>query len=181
MDPSLRSAEEDIRLLDELSGLAMALARDLQACALAATDTGEKTSLALSFERTARSVRQSIAWKTRLIRDRTKQDRQDAVHAEEAREAATKRRKAQVRLHVERAIWSEAEDDEFAELQVCELDDRLDAAALEPGFAEADVGCVIARLCKALKLEPGHDAAVGGAAGQEEGDGPDEPLRQSSA
>ncbi len=77
MTTSPERAEQDIRWLDELSELGMAMARDLQGQALAATEAGEKADLALAFQRTARSVRQTIALKAQLERDLARRDRDD--------------------------------------------------------------------------------------------------------
>lgn len=49
--------ERQERILAELSELGLALARDLQARALAADDAAEATELGLAFHRVARSVR----------------------------------------------------------------------------------------------------------------------------
>jgi len=48
-------------ILAELSELGLALARDLQACALAADEASDKADLSLAFQRTSRSVRQTLA------------------------------------------------------------------------------------------------------------------------
>ena len=154
MNTSPQSAEEDIRLLDELSGLAMALARDLQACALAATDTGEKTGLALSFQRTARSVRQSIALKAQMERDRARlarEAREDQATAQRATVALTKAHMARVRQQTKHIAWDELEPRD-AMAALADLDAILDDLAMADDFCSVPPHVHAARLCEELGI-----------------------------
>lgn len=167
---------QDICLLDELSGLAMAMARDLQAAALAASDASEKTDLALAFQRTARSVRQTIALKAKLERDHVQAAREVREAAAEACEVRRKTRQVEIRRGVERVLWDEG-DEEDAEFMLMEVDGLIERAALDADFETAPVATQIARLCEELGVaRPANACSAGG-----KGDGPHEPLRQSSA
>jgi hypothetical protein len=126
MERQPQSAQQDILLLDELTQLGMAMARDLGA--LAMDDAKQAAHQALGFQRAARSVRQTIALKARLLRDLTRHDREDAAHAARLAETRLQVRKAQVRLSVERCVWSEADGSE-AERLLDELDDLIEAEA----------------------------------------------------
>jgi len=166
MSTSPRSIEQDICLLDDLSARAMALACDLQERCVAVGDAREAGDLALGFQRAARSVRQTIALKTKLERERERRAAETSARVAEEAVARVKRRKAQVRLAVERAVWDETEDEQFAELLVVELDDRLDGAALADDFCDEAARDQIARLCKQLGVTPpAASAAEDGEAG----------------
>ena len=182
-------ADEDIRLLDELSGLGMAMSRDLQGRCLAVGDAREAADLALGFQRSSRSVRQTIALKAKLLRDRVRFGREDKTHAVREAEGRMLIRKAQVRLSVERAVWNEADGPE-AERLLGELDDILEAETFSDDFVQGLVQTHIARICAELGVEPpaptgGADAAddsLSSPVGEGDEDcSPDERLHRSSA
>jgi hypothetical protein len=81
------------------------------------------------------------------------------------------RRRSQVRLAVERAIWTEAEGLE-AERLLDDLDDVLEEAALADGFLDGPVEAVIARIRDDLGLAA---SPTGEEADGEAGDRPDSP------
>lgn len=92
-------------------------------------------------------------------------------------ETRRQRRKARVRLAVERTIWDEADSPE-AERLLDELDDRLDEAALSDAFTDEDVEACIARLRSDLGLAaPPADGEVSSVATPPAGPSP----RRSSA
>jgi len=146
-------AEEDIRRLDELSELGMAMSRDFHGRCLAVGDAREAADLALGFQRTSRSVRQTIALKAKLLRDRVRFEREDQTHAVRETEGRMLVRKAQVRLSVERAVWNEADGPE-AERLLGELDDLLEAETFNDDFVQGLVHTHIARICEELGVEP---------------------------
>ncbi|MDB5425156.1 MAG: hypothetical protein JWQ29_2572 [Phenylobacterium sp.] len=192
MTTSPQSAEQDIRLLDHISQLGMAMACDFQQRCLAVGDAREAADLALAFQRATRSVRQSIALKAKLTRDVTLHERDDRAHAVRETEARVQVRKAQVRLHVERAVWNEADGPE-AERLLDELDDLLDCGAFDEGFVQGPVETHVARFCEELGVTPlpaagdsflsspvGEGESPSPDGGAEESPGPGEPLRRSS-
>ena len=145
------------RILAELSERGLTLARALHERALAAETTAEACELGLAFHRISRSLRQTLALEARLERDRRRQDHEDRAEAERQDQARVQRRRTQVRLAVERAIWNEAEGEE-AERLVDELDDVLEGEVLADGFADAPLDAHIARLCAEFGLAaPGPD------------------------
>ena len=161
METPPNTAEQDIRLLDELSGLGMAMARDFQGRCLAVGDAREAADLALGFQRASRSVRQCIALKAKLEWDRARQGREVRADAQRETEARIQVRKAQVRLHVERAVWNEADGSE-AERLLGDLDDLLEIGAFDDGFAQGPVEPHIAQLCAELGLSPSAHPREGG-------------------
>jgi len=149
--PEMRARQD--RILTELSELGLALARDLQGCALATADMSEKADLSLAFQRTSRSVRQTLALEAKLERDRQVAEREHHETVQRAEAHRVERRRTQVKLAVERCIWSEADGDE-AELLLIELEDRLERDDLGEALAGDDpVETHIARLCAELGLE----------------------------
>jgi hypothetical protein len=141
------------RILVEFAELGVALARDLHARALAAETAKDAAHLALALQRVTRSVRQTLALEARLERDRQRQARDDHADATRETQARVGRRKAQVRLAVERAIWSEADGSE-AERLADDLDDLLEAESLGDDFALGPLDTHIARICADLGLAP---------------------------
>ena len=159
MSTAAEKRERQERILAELSELGLALARDLQVRALAATDIAEASELGLAFQRVARAVRQTLALEAKLDRDRQRADREDREDAWNARAAHAERRKAQVQIAVKRCIRYEHHGYD-AENLLDELDDRLDEDALHDVFAgDSDIDLHIARMCAELGVsEPGCDA-----------------------
>jgi hypothetical protein len=138
-------------ILQELAGLGMALARDLQARALAAESNEEAVKLAGAFHRVARAVRQTLALEPRLVRDHTRNRREAEV--ETARETAerTERKKARLKLTLERLVWSEVESVE-AERLVDDLDELIEAAALADGFDDEPFEALVETIRAGLGL-----------------------------
>lgn len=182
--------DEDIALLDELSQLAMAMSRDLQARCLAVEAARDAADLALGFQRSSRSVRQTIALKAKLRRDQVQFGREDHAHAVRETETRMLVRKAQVRLSVERSVWNEADGPE-AERLLDGLDDILEAETFNDAFLQGDVHTHVARICQDLGVTPPADAAAEDDPSGEPSPAPDsagdeiaqpaQPRRQSSA
>lgn len=156
MATPVEKQERQERILAELSELGLALARDLQARALAAADIAEAGELGLAFQRVSRAVRQTLALEAKLDRDRERAQREDRAEAQETRTAYAERRKAQVKIAVKRCVRY-AHSGYDAENLLDELDDRLDEDALHDLFAgDDDIDLHIARLCAELGVpEPG--------------------------
>jgi hypothetical protein len=193
------SAEQDIRLLDELSALGMAMARDLQARCLAVGDAREAADLALGFQRASRSVRQCIALKAQLERDRARQDRDERdERAQGARVTAerVKAHMAKVRSDVKRIVWNELEPAD-AKFMLTELDEQIAEMALGEDFCALPVNIHVMRICAELGVFENADdwdddlpasSTSPGACGphpqasvEAEGAGLDEAARRSSA
>jgi phosphate-selective porin len=159
MSDAAEMTERRGRILAELSERGLSLARALHARALAAETTEEACELGLAFHRISRSLRQTLALEARLERDDRRQDHEDRVEAQRQDQARVLRRRTQVRIAMERAIWNEAEGDE-AERLLDDLDDVLEGEVLADGFADAPLDAHIARLCAEFGLAaPGPDEA----------------------
>jgi hypothetical protein len=153
-----RPQDPDELALAELTQVGMTLVRDLQARALAAESAADAADIALAFQRVSRSVRQSIALKARLERDRHRQAREDLADAALATGKAVERRRTRIRLAVERAIWDEAEGEE-AERLLDDLDDALETAVLDDDFTLTPVAAQIDALRADLGLSAPGEAA----------------------
>lgn len=138
--------------LTELAELGMALARDVQGRAMAATDKKAKADLTLAFHRVSRSVRQTMALEARLERDLRLALREAAGEAARATLERVQNKRALVRTAVERLVWTEVEDDEAAENLVDEVGAFAFALSQEEGFLDLPVEACIARLRADLGL-----------------------------
>jgi hypothetical protein len=122
-------------------------------------DAREAADLALGFQRSSRSVRQTIALKAKLLRDRVRFGREDKTHEGREIEHRIMVRKAQVRLSVERCVWNEADGPE-AERLLGELDDILEAETFSDDFVQGPVQTHIARICAELGVTPPTPTAL---------------------
>ncbi|THD81151.1 MAG: hypothetical protein E7812_05470 [Phenylobacterium sp.] len=147
--------------LTELLELGMAAAREAQTRLLAAEDAKAVADLSLAFSRVSRAVRQTIALKEKLARERRRQDKDDAVETRRDDQRRLDRRKAQVKAAVERLIWTEHETDD-AEPLLDALDDRLDEDMLYDDVLAEDVDTHIARICEDLQIPPPARSAIRG-------------------
>jgi hypothetical protein len=196
---ALNITEEEALGLTELAQHDLALARDFARRAQAATDTDEANTLARSYQRAARSYRQTLALKARLRREVAAAGQDAAARTEAARApregAAVGHRIADLREALLRLVWDEAEgpEDEPAEgdgagFDVEAFTSRCEAVegAVKSGrwardFTEEPLDDQVTRLALGLGFTP--EAAAGW---RELADPPDwafeiEPDRQSSA
>jgi len=150
--PSEKHERQD-RILAEILELALDLARSSQARALAADDAAEAAHHGLTFQRATRSVRQTLALEAKFERDRKTAERADDDVAKRAKAIHVARRRAQVKLAVERCVWAEADGSE-AENLVADLDDILELDALSGVFAgDDDIEAHVARVCAELGVD----------------------------
>jgi hypothetical protein len=138
-------------LLRELAELGMALAREVQADALAAKEPELRSRLTADFHRLARTVRQSMALEARLVREHIRLEREACEIAEQAGKVRRKRKRDAVRAHVEALVWTEvergeAEKDDYHGFMRA-LDTALGLAVLDETFDETTVEALISRLC----------------------------------
>ncbi|HET6969787.1 MAG TPA: hypothetical protein VFH92_01570 [Phenylobacterium sp.] len=108
------SADADIadpgeRMLARLAELDLAAAEHVHARLLAAEDAGEVADLGRSYQRLARSLRQTLALKARLKRERAA-SAGDAPRPKPSA-AAVARRLGELRGAMHRIAWREAEED----------------------------------------------------------------------
>ena len=164
MTDSTNMAERHAPILAELAQLGLSLARAAHAEVLAAETPAAKAEMTLAFHRISRSVRQTLALETKLQRDRLLMQREVRAEAVSQQDKAVYRRRSQVRLAVERAIWTEAEGQE-AERLFSDLDDILEEEVLYDSFTADPVEAHVDRIRVALGLttSPTPIAAGGGA------------------
>jgi hypothetical protein len=149
--------EDDARSLCELAAVDLRVAKGFAERALAEEDPETANGLARSYQRAARSYRQSLALKMRLRRELARQDREDRTDQRgEAgrRYAATK---ARVYAAVKTLIWNEHEAAEAEPLED-QLAELLDDDALAEDFATTPVERHVARLAADLKLSANAQA-----------------------
>lgn len=163
---------EEAEGLAELARHDLALARDFAARAQAAEDAEEATRLARSYQRAARSYRQTLALKARLKRDLSQAAAATAeVQAKTPRPrpggAAVARRLSELRTALARLCWDEAERAEteaetadpaetaehFA-FRRLDIELELNKACARPDFCDETLDDHVARLALAFGFEP---------------------------
>ncbi|MBS0332802.1 MAG: hypothetical protein JSS35_08555 [Proteobacteria bacterium] len=177
MSDALLITEAEAAGLSELAALDLAMARDFAARAQAAADADEANALARSYQRMARSYRQSLALKAKLRLETIHADRETPGRRPGSGPASaatppvlTPEDEARIDaraddLHdaVERVIWAEHEPADPAELDPEDdavsyhldlLDERLAQQMLDPGFGREPLDAHVAALCRSLGLDP---------------------------
>ena len=139
------------RMLARYAELALSLAEQLHADAMAAETPDQRAVLAGAFHRICRSGRQSMALEARLVREAAREARAEAGLVQAAREARIELRKKRLAQAVEPLIWTEVEDEDQLEalqdLKLC-----LAEEALSEAFLDEPLETQLARLCDALGL-----------------------------
>jgi hypothetical protein len=165
-----RTARRD-EILGELAELGLALARDAQAQAMAATDAKAKADLTLAFHRISRSVRQTLALDARFEREAKLAAREAAqAHARETLVRVQKKR-SQLRKAVTDDIWTEYETED-AEGLLENIEAWVYDAAEDDSFLETPFEVLVARIRENLGL-PANSGEVAEAE-------PDDDVHQSS-
>jgi hypothetical protein len=141
------------QMLGRFADLALQLAEQLHADAMAAETPAERAEIARAFHVMGRTLRQTFALHERLTRAAEETARAAQACAASEHAARIHRKKLQVGAPLERAIWDEHEDDDSAEQAIRRLDELLDDAALLDGFLDEPVEQIIRRLAKALGYE----------------------------
>ncbi|WP_374468393.1 hypothetical protein [Phenylobacterium sp.] len=187
-DPAAIAEDRHGRILAELAGLSLALARDLQARAMAAETTEEAARLAMAFQRVSRGLRQTLALELKVIRYRDALAREAAQAEARAQAAAAAprpsappaepsgdkpvfRRSEAIAKDVESLIWDEAEtpdwDEAVARRRQAALSDWLDAAVARPDFLENDLDDQVIAACRAAGVDPNRLYVLDDAPGDE--------------
>ena len=164
---ALTITEAEAAGLSELAALDLAMARDFAARAQAAEDPETASELARSYQRVARSYRQSLALKVRLQAEIRRAERETI----EAPPPPAPRDEVRIEARVEalrgalrRVIWaeheaadpSEADDgDDFTGYFFDLLDERLNLAAGDDGFGLEPLDDHVVAFCRALRLDAG--------------------------
>jgi len=152
-------ANRDDAMLAEQAELTFAATRRAHERLMAAEDDAAFHEAGRTFQRLSRSLRQTLALKSKLSRD-------GLAHAREAREVAVSERerrvealKAEVHAAVERVIWDEHEREDYPEFHFVELDERLEELAEADDFLATPAAVHIARLRADLGLPPDDERA----------------------
>jgi len=160
---ALSITEAEAAGLAELAALDLAMARDFAARAQAAEDPETASDLARSYQRMARSYRQSLALKVRLQAEMQRAARGAAPSP--LQEVRIKARTEAVREAVQRVIWAEHEASETAdELEAAEadeacdrlfdrLEERLTLLVGDDRFGQEPLDDHVRALCRALGLD----------------------------
>ena len=156
---ALTITEAEAAGLCELAALDLAMARDFAARAKAAQDPEVANALARTYQRMARSYRQSLALKVRLAREIAQADREPSppIPRDEARIEA---RIAEIRRPVQRVIWAEHEpaegadpDDDISGHYFDLLEERLDLHSRDNRFGLEPLDADVVSLCRDMGLD----------------------------
>lgn len=152
--------DRDEEMLARLAEFDLAAAERVHGRLMAAEDSSEIADLGRTYQRVARSLRQTLALKAKL-----KRDREAAAQAAERTPAPRKppggmavaRRIRELRDAVTRIIWTEAERPEFGDYANDAeeaLGDLITDEMLGDGFCDEALDDHVARICIALGLPP---------------------------
>ena len=149
-------ADRDQAMLIELAELDLSLARRVHACAMVA-EPQAVGDLARSYQRIARSLRQTLALKARLKRDRDREAREAPAAVIPRDETRIRAREAEVRLAVQRVIWAERDREDEDEVEHADylhdlLDERLEQRTRDNAFGLEPVDEQVFALCVDFSL-----------------------------
>jgi len=147
--------EEQFRGLDALAARDLRLALGFADRAEAAEDPEVANGLARSYQRAARSYRQTLALKARLVRDRKREDREDRKDGEAAArdsEARREKRKVDIKNALESLIWDQAENEIEGHLLMGKFEDRLAVEIESEDFEREPLHAIVSRICAAMGL-----------------------------
>lgn len=152
---ALTITEADAAGLSELAVLDLAMARDFAARAQAAEDPQVASDLARSYQRVARSYRQSLALKLRLQHEIARGEREARENPAPIGPEAVRRRLNALRDAVTRVAVAEYEapdDEEACDWALEELGVMLFEQSGDPDFARPPLDAHVAQLCADLGL-----------------------------
>jgi hypothetical protein len=154
---ALTITEDEAAGLSELAALDLAMARDFAARAQAEPDPDTANDLARSYQRVARSYRQSLALKVRLARELIRL--QQGAPPPPRDEARIRARVDELRSAARRVIWAEHEpadcdepDDGASELFFGILEDHLEDKSRDDRFGLTPLDDHVVEVCNALAL-----------------------------
>lgn len=151
---ALAITEAEAAGLTELAALDLAMAKDFAARAQAAEDPATANDLARSYQRAARSYRQTLALKMRLARELARAEREDRLNPQPIDPRAARRRMNEVRSAVERVVFAEteAEPDEDLDVTLELLEALVADYAAQPDFPRRRLDDLVAEACEELGL-----------------------------
>jgi hypothetical protein len=141
----------DEEMLARLAACDLAAAERVHGRLMAAEEASEVAELGRTYQRLARSLRQTLALKARLKRE-GEAAAKDAAPAR-AGGVAVARRLREVRQAVTRVIWNEAEREDAADYEEA-LDELLSDECLRGGVCAETLDDHVARICLEVGLSP---------------------------
>ncbi|WP_372784100.1 hypothetical protein [Phenylobacterium sp.] len=152
---ALTITEAEAAGLSELAALDLAMARDFAARAQAAENPQVASDLARSYQRVARSYRQSLALKLRLQREIARGEREARENPAPIGPMAVRRRMNELRDAVTRVAFAEyeaADDEDVRDWALEELGVMLFEQSGDPDFARQPLDAHVAQVCEELGL-----------------------------
>jgi hypothetical protein len=143
----------DEEMLARLAACDLSAAERVHGKLMAAEDVSEIAELGRTYQRFARSLRQTLALKSRFKRELEQAARQGLPKPPPPGGLAVARRVRDVRAAVVRVIWDEAEREERADFEE-QLDDLISVERMLDTFAAEPLDDQVARLCLSLDLSP---------------------------
>jgi hypothetical protein len=173
--------DRDEEMLARLAEFDLAAAEKVHGRLMAAEDAAEIAELGRTYQRVARSLRQTLALKAKLKRDR---EAAPKTAPPSTGPVAVARRVRELREAVCRVIWNEAEEPDHATFMEEALEELIADEMRRDGFCAEPLDDHVARACLALGYT--IDAAerwrdLPNAPDEEEGDPGEPPDRGSSA
>ena len=151
-EATLPLPETDEAMLDAVARMDFALAQRVHGLAMAAEVPAEIADLSRTYQRLARSLRQTLALKAQLKRqqmqDRVNYPPPPQTHSDRVR---LKRRCEDLQEAVARVAWNEHEADDW--IVDC-LDDYIAERAAEPDFGLRSLDVEVAEACDDLGFSP---------------------------
>ena len=174
------TADRDEEMLARLAEFDLAAAERVHGRLMAAEESSEIAELGRTYQRVARSLRQTLALKAKLKRDREAAAKDQPTRPPGG--VAIARRVREVRQAVLRVIWNEAESADHGTDMEDAFEDVLVREMLGDSFCAEPLDDHVARICLDLDLsleniERWRDLPDPVEAA---GDPPDDPARRSS-
>jgi hypothetical protein len=143
--------DRDEEMLARLAEFDLAAAERVHGRLMAAEDTSEIAELGRTYQRIARSLRQTLALKAKL-----KHDREAAARAPRAPPsgAAVSQRLRELRTAVTRVIWNETENPDTATFVEDMLEVALTEEMLSDRVCDEALDDHVVRICLELDLSP---------------------------
>ena len=176
---SVAAEISDEEMLARLAACDLSAAERVHARLMAAEAASEVAELGRTYQRIARSLRQTLALKARLKREQA-QAAKDTPSTPPGG-LAVARRVREVRDAVLRVIWDEAEGQEAQDYEDA-LEGRLAVECLGDGFCRETLDDHVARICLSLDLSPEGAEGWRALANARDNDGsPDEARERLSS
>jgi hypothetical protein len=137
-------------MLARLAEFDLAAAERVHGRLMAAEAAGEIAELGRTYQRVARSLRQTLALKAKLKRDREAAAK--AATPKPPGGVAVARRRRELRQALSRIIWHEPEDPDFMVFTEDAMEDTVTREMLQDSFCDEPLDDHIARICLALGL-----------------------------